>query len=326
MNELQIQVKQELGIIDFNYEEIKQGVTASMELYKNIVTTEENLAETKKEVATLTKIKDAADKERIRVKKKCMEPYDEFEKKIKEITSLIAEPIELIKGQLEEFEIRRKKAKKESVQAIYSELIGELAEYLPLDKIYNPKWENATFSIKNITEEIETVASSTQLSIDTLKGMNSEVVDKALTAYKADLSLANAIAYINKYEQQKAEILAKEEVKRKLEEEQKRIAEDNRLKEEERKRVAEEERIRLEERAKIKIENDSKVVEVFIEPTYSEDTKELPFSIEPSFDAEEAPFETHIWVRYKMYLTEREIINLEMYLDSVGVEYQRGVN
>ena len=260
-NELEVKVKQQLGVINFNFEEIKDNLTGMMELYKGTQFTEDTSAAAKKEVATLKKIKKALNDRRIEVGKEYSKPYDDFVTKVKELTALIDEPIELIDVQVKVFEEKKKAEKKLKIQAAYDELIGEMGAYLPLDKIYDIKWENASTSMKSIKEDIEQVVSSTDMAVSTIKGMNSEVVPKALEQYRQNLSLSDAITYINKHEQMKADILAKEEKKRKEEEECKRIAEESRIKEEERKRVIEDERKRVSEENRIREEERKKLAE-----------------------------------------------------------------
>jgi len=367
-NELEIKVKQELGIIDFNFSEIKDNLTGMMELYKDAKFTEETSATAKKEAATLKKIKKALSDRRIEVKKEFMKPCDDFETKVKELTALIDEPIELIDKQVQVFEEKKKAEKKLKIQDTYNELIGEVGEYLPFSKIYDSKWENVSVSMKSIKEEIDQVVSSVDMAVNTIKGMNSEVVPKALEMYKQNLSLADAISYINKHEQMKAEILAKEERKRKEEEERKRITEENRIKEQERqrviederKRVAEENRIRDEERKKIaeeerirederrKAEEKLRVVEVVIatpikevapaldtveeesfdEPFSSEDISDEPFTVEATEAESELPFVTENEIRatFTVIGTDDEMEQVEMYLDSIGLLYERKDN
>jgi len=247
-NELQVKVNQKLGIIDFNYEEMKQELSEKMEQYNDIVVTADTKTVAKKDVAELRKLKKELNDRRIKVKKEYDKPYDEFKSKVDELTGLIDEPIDLIDKQVKAFEEREKEEKKKEIEELYSELIGDNEQYLPLKKIYNKRWENVSFSIKEIEKEIKESVDGVDLAVTTIKGMNSEVEDKALALFKDDLSLANAITYINKHEQMKAEILAKEQARRKEEDDRKRREEEERIKAEERKRVAEEARIREEAR------------------------------------------------------------------------------
>ena len=347
MGELQVKVQNQLGKIEFNFAELKDSLSNMMSAYADAQFTEESSKEAKGEVATLRKIKKALSDRRIEVKKEYMQPYDDFESKVKELTELIDKPIELIDAQVKAFDEKKKAEKKEKIQELYGELIGELEEYLPLSKIYDSKWENASTTMKSIQEEMETAISSTEMAVSTIKGMNSEVTDKALEQFKADLSLANAISYINKHEQLKAEILAKEEQKRKEEEERRRRAEEERIREEERKRVAEEERIKdevrqkaiEEERQRVAEEESKKVkaepVEEFIpapsndEPEGLEDAfnvNEEPFEEEP-FEVEgELPFVTvgEVKAVFTVVATEEEVEEIEYFMNSIGVQFERG--
>lgn len=371
MDKLQIVISQKPGKISTNFDDVKAELATQMEIYKELEVTEDNKQERKKDVATLRKIKKALDDRRIEVKKEFMVPYDDFEAKVKELTTLIDEPIKLIDEQVKVFDEQQKNKKKEDIKKAYQELIGEVGEYLPLSKIYNSKWENVSTTMKSIREEMEEAISSTVMAIDTIKGMNSEVVPQALEQYKKDLSLANAISYINKHEQIKAEILAKEEKKRKEEEERRRRAEEERIRELERKRVAEEERIREEARQKAIEEERQRIAEEerqkaeaeaeirraeeeklraieqakaeptpepveddmqeepFIEESFIEEpfsvSDEEPFSEEPFEVADELPFVAVGKVRANFTIvgTFEELEQVEMYLDSIGLTWER---
>lgn len=338
-NELQVKVNQKLGIIDFNYEEMKQKLSEKMEEYNDIVVTADTRTIAKKDIASLRKIKKALNDRRIEVKKEYMAPYDEFDSKVKELTALIDEPIELIDKQVKAFEEKEKEEKKKEIEKLYNELIGDNEEYLPLEKIYNKRWENVSFSIKEIEKEIKESIDGVDLAVATIKGMNSEAEGKALELFKDDLSLSNAITYINQYEQQKAEIQAREEQRRKEEEERKRLEEIERVKEEERRKIAEiekakeearqqaieeEKRRKAEEQAREGIKEEvAEVTELAEEPF----EQELPFIPEEPFDTdddvEELPFSMIAKTVFTVYATESEMEKIDTYLKYLGVNYER---
>ena len=158
-----------------------------------------------------------------------MAPWDTFEPKVKELINLFDEPITLIDGQVKAFEEDRIAQKKALIEAIYTELVGDLADIIPLERIYNPKWENATTKEKAIREEVLAQATAARIALDTIRGMRSDAESKALDVYKQTLSLPEAISCINAYEAQKAEILRKEQ-ERQREEELERIRREEREK------------------------------------------------------------------------------------------------
>ena len=222
MQEINLLVEQKDGSIETNFEEIKVALAAGLEEYKGMVSTAESQPEAKRTVASLRKLKKAMNDRRIEIKKTFMAPYTNFEAQVKELDKLIDEPIDFISGQIEEFERRRVEAKKAMICEIYTGIMAEhgtVMEYLPLDRIYDSRWENSTTTQKAITEAITAHVEHVEKDLDTIRAMESEFEDKGLAKYKATLELSDAIATMNQYQKQKEEIL-----RRQAEEEQRKAA------------------------------------------------------------------------------------------------------
>ena len=157
MEEIRVNVEQKNGVIGFNFEEIKEKLNSELEIYKNMIFTEDSKAEAKKTIASLRKLKKSVNDKKLEVKKSFMIPYTNFEAQVKELDNLIDEPINFINNQVEEFERKRVEEKKALISEIYTEIMAEHEEasgYLPLQRIYDSKWENATTTKKAITEAI----------------------------------------------------------------------------------------------------------------------------------------------------------------------------
>lgn len=222
MQEINLLVEQKDGSIETNFEEIKAALAAGLEEYKGMVFTAESQPEAKRTVASLRKLKKAMNDRRIEIKKTFMVPYTNFEAQVKELDKLIDEPIDFISGQIEEFERRRVEAKKAMICEIYTGIMAEhgtVMEYLPLDRIYDSRWENSTTTQKAITEAITAHVEHVEKDLDTIRAMESEFEDKGLAKYKATLELSDAITAMNQYQKQKEEIL-----RRQAEEEQRKAA------------------------------------------------------------------------------------------------------
>ena len=220
MQEINLLVEQKDGSIETNFEEIKVALAAGLEEYKGMVFTAESQPEAKRTVASLRKLKKAMNDRRIEIKKTFMAPYTNFEAQVKELDKLIDEPIDFISGQIEEFERRRVEAKKAMICEIYTGIMAEhgtVMEYLPLDRIYDSRWENSTTAQKAITEAITAHVEHVEKDLDTIRAMESEFEDKGLAKYKATLELSDAITAMNQYQKQKEEIL-----RRQAEEEQRK--------------------------------------------------------------------------------------------------------
>lgn len=141
--------------ITFNFDELKAELSERLEYYNGLVVTEDTIKDSKAERANLNKLREAIEKRRKEVKKLCMQPYSDFEERVKELVALIDKPILAIDGQLAAFEEKRKEEKRVQIEAVYSDLVSDTIKgIIPLDRIMDPKWLNATVSMKKIEEEI----------------------------------------------------------------------------------------------------------------------------------------------------------------------------
>lgn len=213
---LEVQIERSNGAISFNFEDIKEALAAELELYKNLVFTEETKTDAKKTVAELRKLKKQISDKRIEVKKLYMQPYTDFEAKVKELDKLINEPITFISEQIDAFEQKRIEEKRELINDIYLEAVSEredIAGYAELNRVYDSKWENASTSKKTIQEAITNYLDGVANDIAAIKSMESEYETKALMRYKETGVLSDALLTIRQWEKQKEEILKAEEEK-----------------------------------------------------------------------------------------------------------------
>lgn len=316
MEEVRAVITQQEGTVSCNFEEVEAYIKDRLKEYDGAIFTEESKGYAKKELAKLRAEKKELNDNLRDAKKKYMAPWDTFEPKVKELINLFDEPITLIDGQVKAFEEDRIVQKKALIEAIYTELVGDLADIIPLERIYNPKWENATTKEKAIREEVLAQATAARIALDTIRGMRSDAESKALDVYKQTLSLPEAISCINAYEAQKAEILRKEQ-ERQREEELERKA----LEEREAQRRAAEEAIEAQRRAAEEaLEAQRRQLEAekqaAVEQARETGAQEVIESLTP--DAEN---DTRLY-EYRVALSEKGKESFEMYLDSVGIDWE----
>ena len=192
--------------------------------------------------------------------------------------------------------------RKADIQALYDSVIGEMLEYLPLEKIYDSKWENASIKLPAVKKAMIEAIGKVYEAVTTIKNMDSEAITKALEMYKRDLNLANAVKYINNYESQRLEILRREE-------EKKRDLEIERIRREERERVTQEQQIREDARRET------------VEQLKSVD-EERAAAYAPIY----APFSGPVKSKRVLYTvvgTEEELEELETALNSLGLYFER---
>lgn len=309
MNELSLVINQNPGSIDINFDALEEQLDKKLSEYKGAVFTESSKAIAKAEVASLRKLKKDIEDSRKAVKKKWMEPYEQFEKKMKSLSAKVDEPINAINEQVQAFEEKRKQEKRELIRNLYEDTLADYEDcrdYISLDKLYDSKWENASVSAKSIKKDMMERMSGIQTAVSSIKAMHSDKEEDALTLYKQTLDLNRALQMISVYEQNKAEALKREEERRRQEEERRIQAEIERAKMAEREAIRREEQIRKEEQEK---------AEEFI-PIPGPD---------PDIDDNNLPFEqpTTITAYYRVVATVEELEAVETAFNSIGIYFER---
>jgi hypothetical protein len=306
-DDIKIAISQVPGVVTTNFEVVKSAIVRKTEQYKNVKVTELNKAKRKKEIANLRKDIKLLNDKRIEVKNECLKPYLAFDEKVKELIDIYNVPINIIDNQVKELEESQRLEKKAEIANIYNSLIGDLIDNVPLAAIYDTKWENAATSIKSIKEDITAKIDKINQDVFVINSSISDKKEDALQMYYENLNLADAIAFINRYEQQKRVIQTR------LEEQQRR--------EKERELDAERERIRREERAKIAQEEQIKA-DAYKKAQEEQRAKEQA-EIEAMAVQKQVNASTINTVTYSVSATPEELEQIEMYLSSIGVDYER---
>ncbi len=217
-NLVPVEVKKNIGTIEDNLDVVEASIRQKLAEYAQVVITQDCIQDGKELLADIRKEKKSLDDERKAIKKAWMKPYEAFEVRAKKIIDLYDEPVRLIHSQLEAYEEDRKAAKRNNIKKIYEFVVkenAELADWLPLEKIYDTKWENATCKDKTIREAMEMAFSQIKISISTIQSMQSAWEEDALNVLKDTGSLPLAIEKINSLTKQAERI---EEVKKAQEE------------------------------------------------------------------------------------------------------------
>ena len=176
--------------IDWNHEEIKKEVSEKVEYYKNLVYTDDQIKEAKADRATLNKFVTALENKRKEIKKQCLAPYEAFEKQMKEITSVVQEPIALIDAQVKGYDEKKKQEKLDEITSYFNST--EHPEWLHIAQIMNDKWMNASVSMKSVTNEINARLEQIKNDLSNIANLP-EFSFEATETYKFTLDLGKAI-------------------------------------------------------------------------------------------------------------------------------------
>lgn len=189
--------------IKFNYEELKGGLQESLKKYQNLVYTSQNIKEAKDDRATLNALKKSLNDEKIKIKKEFEVPYKDFEDKIKELIELVDKPASEIDKQVKIFEEAEKAKKRESIENIYAENIGSYADLIPLQQIYDSRWENKTYKETDIKKEIQDIVKKADNDIKVIAELKSEFEFQIKDTYFRTLDLGQALVEKQRLEKQK---------------------------------------------------------------------------------------------------------------------------
>ena len=204
--------------IEWNNEEIKAELKEKLELYKNLVYTDEQISEAKADRAKLNKFVTALEDKRKELKKTCLAPYEKFEKQVKELVFMINEPIALIDTRVKSFEEEKKNKKLEEIKAYYTGLDTDFPSF---EQIYNPKWLNASVSMASIKKDIDTRLGEINKELEILENLD-KFSFEALFEYKKNLDLSMAMSKANELrqieEEKRKKEIEEEKIKREIEE------------------------------------------------------------------------------------------------------------
>ena len=182
--------------VQWNYDDVKKWIEDGLANYKGIVYTPDTITHAKKDRANLNKLVDAIDAKRKEMKAHYLQPYEAFEAQAKELVAMVKSVNAEIDAQVKAYEAFKKEEKLAQIKALYQDMVGELANLVPYERLHNPKWLNVTFSIPAVTEElgnkIDRIMAGLK-SIDTL-GLDDDLTSRIKSVFLQTFDLAAALA------------------------------------------------------------------------------------------------------------------------------------
>lgn len=178
--------------ITFNYEELKQQLTAKAETYSAMVYTDADISAAKKDRADLNKFKKAVNDERIRLEKEYLTPFNSFKAQINELLNIVDKPINVIDSQIKSYEERQKEEKQAAIEAYWNTCTLPF-DTLQLSQIFNSKWLNASEKITKVCKEINERLEQISSDLSTLANLP-DFSFEATETYKQSLDMNKAIS------------------------------------------------------------------------------------------------------------------------------------
>lgn len=213
--------------ISFNYEELKAELTEKVAFYETLVYTDDQVKDAKADRATLNKLKKTLNDERIRREKEYMQPFNEFKAQVNEIIGIIDKPIAVIDKQVKEFEDQKKAKKQKDIEELFAGM--GFQSFVTLEKIWDPKWLNASTSMKSIEEQMRARMYQIGDDVYTLSQLP-EFGFEATEVFKQTLDINKAISEAKRMSEI-AKAKADAEAKKKAAEESRKAEEERKAKE-----------------------------------------------------------------------------------------------
>ena len=181
--------------IEWNHDELKTALTNELEKYKHLVFTPDTIADGKRTLADLRRFRTAIEDKRKEVKNQIMAPYLDFEKKVKELTALVDEPIAAIDKQVKNYDEQRrvdKLAECEPLNEKAEEL--NLTGFIRWESVAKAEYGNVSKSMTQITEEIDGALNTVSEALKIIDGMDSPYTFEMRQTLGQTMDLQQAIA------------------------------------------------------------------------------------------------------------------------------------
>lgn len=148
---------QTLPIIEVNFEEVRQELSAQLQQYKGLIVTEENLSMCKSNQKSLAGLKAKVDSYRKDVKKTMSAPIAIFEDKCKQLVALIESAEQPLKEGIKVFDDKKREEKRQIAQKIIAEVIEKhgINEKYAKQLTVLDKYTNLTATVGEVKEDIE---------------------------------------------------------------------------------------------------------------------------------------------------------------------------
>ncbi|EDH0990702.1 DUF1351 domain-containing protein [Listeria monocytogenes] len=172
------------------YKKIKSDSLLLAQQIENIEVTEENIKQSKKLLAAVNKEVKNLESERLSIKKEMLEPYNEFEKQVKEIVSIVKTADEMVRQQVTQMEEEEREDKKLVLKRMFEKRIRmyDFKTYFTFDDFIENRHLNKSLSINKIESEMVEWLTKIETELKIIETM--PYPDEIIAEYKETKDLA----------------------------------------------------------------------------------------------------------------------------------------
>ena len=157
--------------IEANFAEMETALTEMLEPYKKMVVLDVPAAKSAR--AYVNKVKKSINDSRLTVKKLYSQPLAAFEDKCKALTAMCDEAAGNIDQQIKDFEAKEREIKLNALRNYFNSSAKGIEDFITWERVYNPKWENKSYSTGQCEEDIDQAINQTIADVEVIKAMHS---------------------------------------------------------------------------------------------------------------------------------------------------------
>lgn len=222
-NELTLVVsKQELGVLETNALAIKEKVEGLLLNYDAKNYDINSIDKAIKDRALLNKTSKVLNDKRIALEKEFNKPFETFKSIIKETTDLIKEASSKIDEVVKNVENQEKEEKKKNIINIFESEVSELKEVLPFERIFDERWLNKTFDIKDVERDLKIKLEQIRNDLITISELHSKYEIELKNDYLSHFDLGLVI-------RKNSDLTQKEELLKNQTEETEKVVEEKKI-------------------------------------------------------------------------------------------------
>ncbi len=179
----------------WNEEEVAAWLDETLAAYEGRQYTPDDLKGAKADRATVNKVEKGLQQAQKAVIDFYNQPVEDFKAKMKAYREKAKQCSAAIDVQIKAVEEAQRQEKKAGLEAVYDEHIGaELKELIPFDKLFDPRWANASTPVSTAKTELLTKIETCKGEIDTLREVTGDDFAACEQVYLQNLSIRDGIA------------------------------------------------------------------------------------------------------------------------------------
>lgn len=201
--------------IEWNYEELKKQLEVMLRTYRienDALLDESAYKDAKEKRATARKLLDKMQNQRKVIEGKYLKEWNVFKEQFGVLKGMVNEFIDEADNYAKEYEKQQLEQKKLAIEQIYLKCIGEFADDIPLEKIRKKEWDNKTYSLREIENDIKYKVIDARDSVRAIKSMHSKHESELMYIYFDTLSLVTVLARKQRLEELDRKRKEKEEI------------------------------------------------------------------------------------------------------------------